>query len=385
MRIQKYITALRLCSFVALVTLLILSSRRHSLLRKLHGYFTFTETTRQHGQGRDGISLGTVSETSNDMEFPQNITEVSNRKNLSQRRTPAGKLPSSILRQCHLNGIAVGSRDLECRKRLPQIIGIGVLKCGTGAMTNFLQMHPNIVHSDPKELYYWNKHNKESLNWYQNRMPVSSKYQLTMEYTPNYIFGHDAPYLIKKNLPDVKFIMMIRDPVIRALSHYVHIKYYSWPSLFKPRSRIPDRETWPFLNNSFETTVLTPSGEVFVDNAVVENGLYEVHLRRWFCIFSREQFLIIDEGVFRSDPVSILHKMEDFLGIPKYFDEYKFHFNEERGIFCEKNPAIICPSSKLKGRKHPSVDPIVLEKLKNYYHPFNLKLEELLGRKFAWT
>ena len=113
----KYVTALRLCSFVALVTLLILSSRRHSLLWKIHGYVTFTETTRQLGQGREGISLGTVSETSNDMEFPQNITEVSNRKNLSQRRTPAEKLPSSSLRQCHLNGIAVVSRNLDCRKR----------------------------------------------------------------------------------------------------------------------------------------------------------------------------------------------------------------------------------------------------------------------------
>ena len=277
-------------------------------------------------------------------------------------------------------------KSLDCQRRLPQVLGIGIEKCGTGALSFFLETHPNIAHSYPKELYYWNKHRAQNLEWYRTLMPVSSKYQLCMEYTPSYIFGRDIPYRIYRWFPDMRFIVMLREPVDRAVSFFLHMQHFEriWPGLREARPHDPLGVAHAFLNDTFESTVMTPDGRVFEDNAVIENALYEVHLRRWFEVFPKEQFFVIDEGVFRKDPVVVLQQVEEFLGVSRFFDKTQIYFDGSRGLFCRNSLTRQC-MNKLKGRPHPTIRDEVREKLAAYFKPYNERLEELLERKMSWT
>ena len=140
-----------------------------------------------------------------------------------------------------------------------------------------------------------------------------------------------------------------------------------------------------FRNRSFETTVMDVHGEILDGNAVIENGrLYEVHLRRWFRVFPRVQFLIIDEGILTEDPISVLNEVEDFIGVPRYFDEEKIYFDDARGFFCLRAPFKLCQSES-KGRPHPKIPDKVMHKLTEYYKPHDTRLENLLGRHFTWV
>ncbi|XP_063967261.1 uncharacterized protein LOC129278760 [Lytechinus pictus] len=273
---------------------------------------------------------------------------------------------------------------LDCRRRVPKVIGIGMERCGTTALSFFLRMHPDIVHAKPKDVYYWNHHPDRSLDWYRNRMPISSKYQVTMEYTPSYILSHEVPHLIKEVVPDMKFIVMIRDPIERAMSHYLYMRHTKRPEYLTYIAPQPGAPAKAYQGASFEATVLTKTGDIFKDNAVIENAIYESHLRRWFDIFPRKQFLIIDEGLFSKDPVSILQQVEDFIGISKFFTNYHVYFDRDRGVFCRRVPTKYCSKRSIKN-VHPPIPQYAIKKLREFYRPYNVRLEKLLNRTFPWT
>lgn len=279
---------------------------------------------------------------------------------------------------------SVTQHGLDCKRRIPKVIGIGMERCGTTALSFLLRVHPDIVHVKPKDVYYWNHFPDRSLDWYRDRMPISSKYQVTMEYTPSYILSHEVPHLINEAFPDMKFIVMIRDPIERAMSSYLYMRHSRRPEYLTYISPQPGDPANPFLGLSFEETVLKQNGDVFEDNAVIENALYESHLRRWFNVFPRKQFLIIDEGVFSRDPVSILQQVEDFIGISKFFTNYYFYFDHDRGVFCQRVPTKRCSKRSIKNN-HPPIQENVLKKLRAYYQPYNTRLEKLLNRTFPWT
>ncbi|XP_030837631.1 heparan sulfate glucosamine 3-O-sulfotransferase 5-like [Strongylocentrotus purpuratus] len=292
--------------------------------------------------------------------------------------------------QCPMKDSAIDPSilaQLDCKKRLPHVIGIGMEKCGTGALSFFLASHPSLVHSVPQEIYYWNKNKEKSLEWYRDQMPISSKHQVTMEKTPSYIFEKDTPARIKALMPETKFIVMIRDPIVRAVSDYLHLQNIGLPEYFKPRIVPPGYEPLCYVNTTFEGSVIKPNGEVNTDNAILSHSAYVLYLRKWIELFPRHQFLVIDGDEFVKNPLPVLQQVESFLGIPNYFNEKIIYFDEEKGFFCkskQRGLGTVCAGAT-KGRPHPNVDDDVIRKLRSYFRPYNTQLEDMLGMLFSWS
>jgi hypothetical protein len=64
-------------------------------------------------------------------------------------------------------------------------------KCGTGALKTFLSFHPDL--KTPGELYYFNTHYNNGIEWYKDQMPVVEKSQVAFEKTPSYYRHPDVP------------------------------------------------------------------------------------------------------------------------------------------------------------------------------------------------
>ncbi|XP_030837633.1 heparan sulfate glucosamine 3-O-sulfotransferase 3A1-like isoform X1 [Strongylocentrotus purpuratus] len=277
--------------------------------------------------------------------------------------------------------------QLDCKKRLPHVIGIGMAKCGTGALSSFLSSHPSLVHSVPQEIYYWNRNKEKNLEWYRDQMPISSKHQVTMEKTPSYIFEKDTPARIKELMPETKFIVMIRDPIVRAVSDYLHQQRIAHPRFFIPRIVKPGNEPDVYLNATFEGSVIKPNGEVNTDNSILSHSAYVLYLKKWIELFPRHQFLAIDGDEFVKNPLPVLHQVESFLGIPNYFNEKIIYFDEQKGFFCmskRRGSGTVCRGDN-KGRPHPNVDEDVIRRLRSYFRPYNIQLENMLGKRFTWS
>ncbi|XP_071499558.1 heparan sulfate glucosamine 3-O-sulfotransferase 5-like [Diadema antillarum] len=262
---------------------------------------------------------------------------------------------------------------LDCRRRLPTVIGIGAMKCGAAALSFFLEAHPYIVHSHPIEVRFWNKHFLRGMEWYREQMPISSKYQVTMEKTPEYIRYSNISGMMKKLMPPTtKFILVVRDPFTRAVSNYVH---HLTISGMDKMSR-----------STFESSVLSEHGGIVqTSNWAIRGGMYSIFFRKWLADFPLERFIVIDGDQFQTNPVPILQEVEAFLGIPRFFDESSVFFDHEKGFYCRthEDPAKRCLGHD-KGRPHPIIDRQVEERVRAFFRPYNADFESMVGKKFNW-
>eukprot|EP00057_Strongylocentrotus_purpuratus_P007253 XP_011661727.1 PREDICTED: heparan sulfate glucosamine 3-O-sulfotransferase 1-like [Strongylocentrotus purpuratus] len=320
---------------------------------------------------------------------------VSGSRHVSQLTLNSSQHPFTLFqsRWSCKNERAIKTRNLDCKSRLPDVIGIGAKKCGTGALEFFLRGHPALHIAAVVEAHQWDWHPTRSIEKYRQLMPRTSQYQLTMEKTPAYFVADDIPAAIARDVSrDIKLLLILRDPVKRAISDYTHILDV-FPKMARKqrygtrrRGRVPK---YPQANisyvieDTFETSVLNEDGTVNADNAIIFTGLYSRHLRNWFKIFPRKQILILDGDLFSKNPLPQLQATESFLGLPKYFDADKIYFDKAKGFFCLAMPFKHC-MGKGKGRKHPEVERDTLRKLYTFYEPYDKELEILTGRNFSW-
>ena len=108
----------------------------------------------------------------------------------------------------------------------PTFLVVGGVKCGTFSLYEYLRPHPNVVLGLEKELDYFNavKHSFPDTAWYESQFRVLDKRTpqdilAIGEFTPSYCF---SPCIerIREYSPRMKLIMMVRNPVHRAISQY---------------------------------------------------------------------------------------------------------------------------------------------------------------------
>ena len=113
-------------------------------------------------------------------------------------------------------------------RALPDFIIIGAQKCGTTTLFDLLEQHPLLAPSYKKEIHYFDggldpriDTFKKGLSWYRGHFPLKSG-KLTFEASPLYLFNSLCAERIKRAVPDVKLIVLLRNPTDRAISHYFH-------------------------------------------------------------------------------------------------------------------------------------------------------------------
>ena len=119
----------------------------------------------------------------------------------------------------------------DLKPRLPQCLIVGVRKAGTRALLEYLSLHPSIVASKKETHFFDSDENfKKGLSWYLKFMPLSLSGQITIEKTPAYFLSHKVPPRIRASLlphlsGKIKFLVVVKDPIERALSDYVKVAF----------------------------------------------------------------------------------------------------------------------------------------------------------------
>lgn len=110
-------------------------------------------------------------------------------------------------------------KEASGNRRLPSALIIGVKKSGTRALLEFIRFHPD-VRASGCEVHFFDRHYNKGLRWYRHRMPVTRPGQVTMEKTPSYFITREVPKRIYKMEPKTRLLLVVRDPVTRAVSDY---------------------------------------------------------------------------------------------------------------------------------------------------------------------
>ncbi|TNN03251.1 hypothetical protein fugu_000280 [Takifugu bimaculatus] len=255
-------------------------------------------------------------------------------------------------------------------KKLPQALIIGVKKGGTRALLEFLRVHPDIraVGAEP---HFFDRNYEDGLEWYRELMPKTLEGQITMEKTPSYFVTREAPARIAAMSRDTKLIVVVRDPVTRAISDYTQT--------LSKKPDIPSFESLTFKNRT--------TGLIDTSWSAIQIGIYAKHLDNWLQFFPMRQILFVSGERLISDPAGELGRVQDFLGLKRIITDKHFYFNQTKGFPCLKKaegsskPHCL---GKTKGRTHPNIDPEVVQRLRDFYRPFNMKFYQMTGRFFGW-
>ncbi|XP_047427852.1 heparan sulfate glucosamine 3-O-sulfotransferase 6-like [Mugil cephalus] len=255
-------------------------------------------------------------------------------------------------------------------KRLPRAIIIGVKKGGTRALLEFLRIHPD-VRAFGAEPHFFDRFYDKGLEWYRNLMPRTLDGQITMEKTPSYFVTKEAPSRVCTMNCQTKLIVVVRDPVTRAVSDYT-----------QTLSKNPGLP-------SFQSLALKNSSTGLIDTtwSAVRIGLYAMHLENWLQHFPLSHFLFVSGERLVSDPAGEMGRVQDFLGLKRVVSDKHFYFNQTKGFPCLKKPEGSSRPrclGKSKGRPHPQIPSEVLQRLRDFYRPFNHRFYQMSGQDFGW-
>ncbi|XP_010717800.1 heparan sulfate glucosamine 3-O-sulfotransferase 2 [Meleagris gallopavo] len=202
-------------------------------------------------------------------------------------------------------------------------------------------------------------------------MPRTLDSQITVEKTPSYFVTKEAPRRIFNMSRDTKLIVVVRNPVTRAISDYTQT--------LSKKPDIPTFEGLSFRNRSL--------GLVDTSWNAIRIGMYAVHLQSWLQYFPLSQIHFVSGEKLITDPAGEMAKVQDFLGIRRVITDKHFYFNKTKGFPClkktESNSSPRC-LGKSKGRTHVQIDPEVIEQLRDFYRPYNIKFYETVGQDFRW-
>ncbi|XP_042720486.1 heparan sulfate glucosamine 3-O-sulfotransferase 4 [Tympanuchus pallidicinctus] len=255
-------------------------------------------------------------------------------------------------------------------KRLPQALIIGVKKGGTRALLEAIRAHPD-VRAVGTEPHFFDRNYEKGLQWYRDVMPKTLEGQITMEKTPSYFVTNEAPRRIHSMAKDTKLIVVVRNPVTRAISDYTQT--------LSKKPEIPTFEVLAFKNRTL--------GLIDASWSAIRIGIYALHLENWLQYFPLSQILFVSGERLITDPAGEMAKVQDFLGLKRIVTEKHFYFNKTKGFPCLKKPedssAPRC-LGKSKGRTHPKIDPDVIHRLRKFYKPFNVMFYQMTGQDFEW-
>ncbi len=259
-------------------------------------------------------------------------------------------------------------------ERFPTFMIIGFGKAGTKALFEALKLHPSLA-GPYKERRFFSTQYSSDIASYLSSIPEPPPGGFTIEKSPDYIIHSQAPARIVADAnklgvaPSVlKFIVVLRNPIDRAVSEYIE-----W-NLQRQNTRkkaLPPFHKMVLLKNKID-------GKQPFLNA----SCYAYHISKWMKVFPKEQLCFVDGDKFVTDPYSEVHRLEECMGLPQFFTDKNFVYVIERGFYCFQSSETKICMNKSKGRKHPDIPADVVEKLKDYFRPWNDQLPDMTGRQF---
>lgn len=237
----------------------------------------------------------------------------------------------------------------------PDFLIIGTTKCGSTSLYQYLVEHPKIMRSRPKEFHFFDRDDnyERGFKYYNGLFPVKERQdQLVAEATPCYLWKSVCLERVALHCPKTKLVVILRNPVKRAISHYFFFYNNRWNG--------------KTFEEALKLKGVSPYHEQSNWHQIVEVGYYYDHLERWLKHYKRDQIHIVILEDLIAHPEQEVNKVFKFLGL----NEYKLDSYE--------------PKNKGKYPEGGSITPESIELLERVYDYHNKKLEALLGRKLPW-
>lgn len=261
----------------------------------------------------------------------------------------------------------------------PDFLLIGAKRGGSTSLYYTLLEHPRVMPLFPnarllpkdnhtKGIHYFDSHYDKGIAWYRSHFPTGARRsgKVVGEGSPYYLFHPLAAERAGRDVPEAKILLVLRDPIERAFSHYRerHRQHAEELATFEEALAAENAR----LDGEEARIVSEPGYRSYTheQQSYRAQGEYAPHLRRWMEHFPAGQVLVLAAEEFYADPQKSCDEVAEFLGL---------------------EPAPLPPAAVKVWNAAPSQElaPETRQRLAEHYAPFTADLEALLGRTFPWT
>ncbi|MEO1653261.1 MAG: sulfotransferase domain-containing protein [Bacteroidota bacterium] len=259
---------------------------------------------------------------------------------------------------------------------LPTFLLIGAGKSGTTSLFQYLKQHPEVFMSEVKEPNFFELMGQKPVKkeddsdqmhhypwavyeWdaYQDLFSKAGTVKARGEASTMYMYGKEAPYNIKKHLPQVKLIAILRDPVKRLYSRFLHLAR---------ENRLP---------SSGFADALDRQSIWWERNDLIREGFYYQHLSRYFELFSSTQIKIFLNEDLRENSNQVIQDIYTFIGVdPSFQPRTDIRFNESGFIKNAWKDKLIGQNSLIR-KGVEWLSPALVKQMRN-----NARLQKLVTR-----
>lgn len=275
------------------------------------------------------------------------------------RRMPA------FLRTAAKTMYSTTGRLVPHRRGVPDFLIVGAQRCGTTSLYNALSEHPDVDRALTKEVRFFDVQYERGLGWYCSNFPsVAARRRhhdrtgqrlVVGEASPDYLYYPEVPARIAHDLPEALLVVVLRDPVDRAFSHYWHQVHRGYETL--PFELALDQEAGRIGDLS--------RGVGFGAHhfSYLTRGHYAEQLEHLFAHVPRTQVLVLFSDELFRDPARQVREVCDFLGLAAWKPE--------------AFPVLNRMSSGEMGAG-------LRADLRRYFAPHDRRLERILERALPW-
>jgi hypothetical protein len=278
---------------------------------------------------------------------------------------------------------------------LPNLVVIGGLKCGTTSLHHYLNLHPDIGMSRPKELNFFVAELNWDLgvDWYANHFSASDKVrgETSPHYTNEPRFRGVADRMARTLGDEARVVYMVRDPIDRMLSHYLH------------------NAGGGYERRGLAEALSDP------DSAYVQRSLYAMQLTPYLEQFGEERVEVVTREELRDEREEAMRRLFAFLGVdqdftsPQFSREWETGSGKGSGGFRIMDRAVRLPGLRAFDRNFdrlpeslrwlvervvhdpgsgeapkPALPAGLRERLEERFRPDIARLEAMTGRRFGW-
>lgn len=245
----------------------------------------------------------------------------------------------------------------------PDFVIIGTQRGGTTSLHTYLSAHPQVATPATKELHFITDRYERGLDWYLGQFPAElPPHVITGEATPYALFHPLAPRRLREIAPATRLIVLLRNPVDRAYSHYL-----------LERSRGDETLDFDAALDAEPERLEGEEARLASDRPYVSaphkrasymaRGDYARQLERWLDVFPSEQILVVRSEDLYEKTAESFALVAQFLGI---------------------SPEAPIPFTAHNRTSGPPLDPAIRLRLSRHFAPLNARLADLLGWDPGW-
>ena len=188
------------------------------------------------------------------------------------------------------------------KPRVPDFIGLGAPKAGTTWLAGVIARHPDVFMPEIKETHFFDyPYEQYPYSKYEGFFSAARPGQKVGEFSTDYLSSIEAPERVRRHLPDVKLIAVLRNPVDQVYSNYWHALRQGF---HLSDGSLPD----------FEAALIRHPDQL------LQPGFYGRHLERWLACFPRRQLLILFYDDLERDPLGVIKTVQEFLGLRPWLE-----------------------------------------------------------------